>query len=150
MPVAPMLRMASRKGIPSLIQEQNSFPGLTNRLLSKTVDSICVAFDGMEKYFPANKLTVTGNPVRKEIIEMNGNRPEAMLHFGLRDSMKVVLVVGGSQGAPLHKPFHWPSPGGYTYSRHTTDMAVRARISANGQGDRLLPAPVATIASTCA
>jgi UDP-N-acetylglucosamine--N-acetylmuramyl-(pentapeptide) pyrophosphoryl-undecaprenol N-acetylglucosamine transferase len=95
----PMLRVASRKGIPSLIQEQNSFPGITNRLLSKTVDSICVAFEGMEKFFPASKITVTGNPVRKDIIEMNGNRPEAMGHFGLKEGMKVVLVVGGSQGA---------------------------------------------------
>ena len=59
----PMLRVASKRGIPSLIQEQNSFPGITNKLLSKTVDRICVAFDGMEKYFPVSKISITGNPV---------------------------------------------------------------------------------------
>jgi UDP-N-acetylglucosamine--N-acetylmuramyl-(pentapeptide) pyrophosphoryl-undecaprenol N-acetylglucosamine transferase len=95
----PMLRVASRRGIPSLIQEQNSFPGITNRLLSKTVDRICVAFDGMDKYFPASKITITGNPVRKDIIEKEGKLSEAMKFFGLKEGIKTILIIGGSQGA---------------------------------------------------
>lgn len=95
----PMLRVASKKGIPSLIQEQNSFPGITNRLLSKTVDRICVAFDGMEKYFPASKIVITGNPVRKDIIETAGKREEALKFFGLSEAKKTILIIGGSQGA---------------------------------------------------
>lgn len=95
----PMLRVASRRGIPSLIQEQNSFPGITNRLLSKTVDSICVAFENMERYFPQEKITITGNPVRKDIIQTQGKRQEAMKYFGLKEDRKTILVIGGSQGA---------------------------------------------------
>jgi UDP-N-acetylglucosamine--N-acetylmuramyl-(pentapeptide) pyrophosphoryl-undecaprenol N-acetylglucosamine transferase len=95
----PMLRVASRRGIPSLIQEQNSFPGITNRLLSKTVDRICVAFEGMDRYFPAEKITITGNPVRKDIINTRGKRVEAQNFFGLKEGRKTLLVIGGSQGA---------------------------------------------------
>lgn len=95
----PMLRVASKKGIPSLIQEQNSFPGITNRILGKTVDRICVAYEGMEKYFPSSRIVITGNPVRKEIIAMHGKENEAQSFFGLNGKFKTVLVVGGSQGA---------------------------------------------------
>ena len=95
----PMLRVASIKGIPSLIQEQNSFPGITNRLLGKTVDTVCVAFDGMEKYFPSARMVFTGNPVRQEIINMQGNSAEAAGFFGIRPDLKTILVIGGSQGA---------------------------------------------------
>lgn len=95
----PMLRVASRKGIPSLIQEQNSFPGITNRILAKTVDRICVAYEGMEKHFPANRLAITGNPVRKEIIELAGKEETGIRHFGLDKKYKSLLIVGGSQGA---------------------------------------------------
>lgn len=95
----PMLRVASKRGIPSLIQEQNSFPGITNRILSKTVDTICVAYDGMEKYFPKSRMVNTGNPVRKEIIELSGKEDEAKSFFGLNDNYQTLLIVGGSQGA---------------------------------------------------
>ncbi|MEN8224949.1 MAG: undecaprenyldiphospho-muramoylpentapeptide beta-N-acetylglucosaminyltransferase [Bacteroidota bacterium] len=95
----PMLRAASKKGIPSLIQEQNSFPGITNRILSKTVDRICVAFEGMEKYFPASRMVFTGNPVRQDIIRMEGSREEGIRFFGLHENLKTILIVGGSQGA---------------------------------------------------
>ena len=95
----PMLRVASKKGIPSLIQEQNSFPGITNRLLGKTVDTVCVAFEGMEKYFPSAHMVFTGNPVRKDIMRLEGKREEAMGFFGLRPGLKTILVIGGSQGA---------------------------------------------------
>ncbi len=95
----PMLRVASRMGIPSLIQEQNSFPGITNRILAKTVDRICVAFEGMEKYFPESRIVITGNPVRAQIIDMQGSRDEGLGFFGLEPGLKTMLVIGGSQGA---------------------------------------------------
>jgi UDP-N-acetylglucosamine--N-acetylmuramyl-(pentapeptide) pyrophosphoryl-undecaprenol N-acetylglucosamine transferase len=95
----PMLRVASKKGVPSLIQEQNSFPGITNRILGKTVDSICVAYEGMEKYFPASRITITGNPVRKEILHIDGKENEATSFFKLDNHLKTMLIIGGSQGA---------------------------------------------------
>ena len=95
----PLLRVASRRGIPALIQEQNSFPGITNRILSKTVNSICVAFEGMERFFPAEKITITGNPVRSDILNMEGKRSEALDFFKLNPELKTILIVGGSQGA---------------------------------------------------
>ena len=95
----PMLRVAAKKGIPTIIQEQNSFPGLTNRILSKRVDKICVAFDGMEKYFPKEKLVLTGNPVRDEVVKLEGKKDRALEFFNLSGSKKTLLVVGGSLGA---------------------------------------------------
>lgn len=95
----PTLKMAIQKKIPTLIQEQNSYPGITNRLLANKVDKICVAYDGMEKYFPAEKIVKTGNPIRSEVIEIDGKRDEAISFFGLSNEMKTVLVIGGSQGA---------------------------------------------------
>ena len=94
----PTLRMAIRKRIPTLIQEQNSFPGITNRLLAKKVNRICVAYDHMDQYFPKNKIVRTGNPVRDELVDISGNREKAAEFFKL-DARQVVLVVGGSQGA---------------------------------------------------
>jgi len=95
----PALRAAGMLGIPTLIQEQNSFPGITNKLLGKKASRICVAFEGMEKFFPSEKIIITGNPVRKEIIETEGKRGEAAAFFGLKTSKKTVFIVGGSQGA---------------------------------------------------
>lgn len=95
----PLLRVASGMGIPSLIQEQNSFPGITNKLLAKRVNRICVAYPGMEKYFPVNKILVAGNPVRQDILDLEGKRAEAMKFFGLDASKKTLLVIGGSLGA---------------------------------------------------
>ncbi len=94
----PLLRMANHKKIPTLIQEQNSFPGITNRLLAAKVDTICVAYDQMDKYFPGDKIVKTGNPVRDELIDVSGLKTEADQYFGLKKK-PVVLVVGGSQGA---------------------------------------------------
>ncbi|MFC2080978.1 undecaprenyldiphospho-muramoylpentapeptide beta-N-acetylglucosaminyltransferase [Bacteroidota bacterium] len=98
---APVLRKAARMGIPTLIQEQNSYAGVTNRLLAKKSHKICVAYEGMERYFPASKLVMAGNPVRKEIRELSarGNRTEARLEFGLNDDSSVLLILGGSLGA---------------------------------------------------
>lgn len=95
----PLLYVAGRKGIPTLIQEQNSYAGLTNKWLAKSVTTICVAHDGMEKYFPKQKLVVTGNPVRKTI-KLNANRrSEAYRHFELDKAKPTILLIGGSLGA---------------------------------------------------
>ncbi len=95
----PLLYVASRKGIPTLIQEQNSYAGLTNKLLAKSVSKICVAHDGMEKYFPKEKLVVTGNPVRKTILLNPNSKEYAYAHFELNPDKPILLVVGGSLGA---------------------------------------------------
>jgi UDP-N-acetylglucosamine--N-acetylmuramyl-(pentapeptide) pyrophosphoryl-undecaprenol N-acetylglucosamine transferase len=94
----PVLRKAARMGIPTLIQEQNSYAGLTNRLLAKKALKICVAYEGMDKYFPAAKLVLTGNPVRKEIFQP-GSGEDAYAHFGIPGQAKVLLILGGSLGA---------------------------------------------------
>jgi UDP-N-acetylglucosamine--N-acetylmuramyl-(pentapeptide) pyrophosphoryl-undecaprenol N-acetylglucosamine transferase len=95
----PVLRVASNLKFPSLIQEQNSYAGITNRLLAKRVDRICVAYDKMEKYFPADKIVCTGNPVRRDLLEGKTKTEEAIAHFQLQKGKKVLLVVGGSLGA---------------------------------------------------
>lgn len=82
-----------------LIQEQNSYPGLTNRLLGKKADKICVAYENMEKYFPKNKLYITGNPIREEVVNVEGKRQDALDYFGLTGNGPVLLVTGGSLGA---------------------------------------------------
>ena len=94
---APVLLAATSRAIPSLIQEQNSYAGLVNKLLARRVDRICVAYEGMEKFFPADKLVLTGNPVRTEIAR--GDRAEALRFFGLDPNKKTLLVIGGSLGA---------------------------------------------------
>ncbi len=95
----PLLYAASRKKIPTLIQEQNSYPGITNRLLAGRVDRICVAYAGMEKYFPKEKLILTGNPVRQNVVHLEGKRPRGLEHFNLPDGKKILLVIGGSLGS---------------------------------------------------
>ncbi|WP_436518065.1 undecaprenyldiphospho-muramoylpentapeptide beta-N-acetylglucosaminyltransferase [Ekhidna sp. To15] len=95
----PLLYAATKKGVPTLIQEQNSYAGLTNKWLAKKVNKICVAHDGMEKYFPANKLVVTGNPVRKTIKLNPNRRDEAYKYFELDSAKPTLLVIGGSLGA---------------------------------------------------
>ena len=94
---APVLLAATSRAIPSLIQEQNSYAGLVNKLLARRVNKICVAYDGMEKFFPKEKLVLTGNPVRAEIA--HGDRAEALRFFGLDPARQTLLVVGGSLGA---------------------------------------------------
>ncbi|MBK9758433.1 MAG: undecaprenyldiphospho-muramoylpentapeptide beta-N-acetylglucosaminyltransferase [Flavobacteriales bacterium] len=95
----PTLAAAQRAGVRTLIQEQNSYPGATNRLLSKKVDRICVAYAGMEKFFPSEKLLLTGNPVRQEVVRLAGKGPRGLEHFGLREGGPIVFVTGGSLGA---------------------------------------------------
>jgi UDP-N-acetylglucosamine--N-acetylmuramyl-(pentapeptide) pyrophosphoryl-undecaprenol N-acetylglucosamine transferase len=95
----PTLRTASALGIPTLIQEQNSYPGITNRILAPKASRICVAYDGMEKYFPAAKILLTGNPVREDILNIHNKNPEAYDYFRLDPKRKTVLVTGGSLGS---------------------------------------------------
>lgn len=95
----PLLYVASSKGIPSLIQEQNSYPGITNKLLSKKTQKICVAYDGLERFFPSDKIIKTGNPVRQDLLDINSKKAEAIKHFNLVEDKKTLLVLGGSLGA---------------------------------------------------
>lgn len=95
----PLLFAATAMGVPSLIQEQNSFAGVTNRILSKRAKKICVAYEGMEKYFPQEKIVLTGNPVRSDLKDLSSKRNEALNYFGLRPELPVLLVIGGSLGA---------------------------------------------------
>jgi len=95
----PLLWAATSNKIPSIIQEQNSFPGITNRLLAKRVQKICVAYDGMEKFFPAKNIVMTGNPVRQDITKAAGKEVQAAEFFGLDRNKKMLLIIGGSLGA---------------------------------------------------
>lgn len=97
---APLLWSACRKGIPSLIQEQNGFAGLTNKILGKKVDRICVAYEGMERFFPADKIVLTGNPIRKEITPATDMmKKEAAEYYRLDPGRKCMFIVGGSLGS---------------------------------------------------
>ena len=97
---APLLWAASRMGIPTLIQEQNGFAGLTNKILGKKAMSICVAYEGMERFFPADKIVLSGNPIRKEIVAADEKmKTEAMEFYGLNPEMKHIFIVGGSLGS---------------------------------------------------
>ncbi len=95
----PTLNEAARMGVPCLIQEQNSYAGVTNKLLAKKAERICVAYDGMERFFPADKLLKTGNPVRQSLLQCGMKRDEAVRSFGLDPARRTVLIVGGSLGA---------------------------------------------------
>ena len=95
----PILKAALKKGVAALIQEQNSYAGMTNKLLSQKVHKICVAYDNMERYFPKEKIILTGNPVRKDLISSEFNKQEAQSHYGVADNSKTILIVGGSLGA---------------------------------------------------
>lgn len=95
----PTLWSASRHGIKTLIQEQNSYAGVTNKLLASKASAICVAYDGMERFFPKEKITLTGNPVRPELTDNSITRTEAAEFFGIDKDKKTILVIGGSLGA---------------------------------------------------
>ena len=95
----PTLMVANRKAIPTLIQEQNSFPGITNKLLSKKANVICVAYDNLERFFPMDKIVKTGNPVRQDLLNIYSKVEEGKTFFQLDKKMKTILVLGGSLGA---------------------------------------------------
>ena len=97
---APLLWAAGRMGIPTLIQEQNGFAGLTNKILGKKAKSICVAYEGMERFFPADRIVLSGNPIRKEIVAADAQmKAEALEFYGLDPEMKHIFIVGGSLGS---------------------------------------------------
>jgi len=95
----PLLQAAGQAGIPTVIQEQNSFPGITNKLLSKKANAICVAYGNLERFFPKEKIVLTGNPVRQDLIDIESKRDEAIAFYGLDPNKKTLLVLGGSLGA---------------------------------------------------
>ena len=95
----PVLYTASLKGVPTIIQEQNSYPGITNKLLSKRVNKICVAYEGLDRFFPKNKIIISGNPVRQDLLNLEQNTKEAISFFNLESDKKTLLVLGGSLGA---------------------------------------------------
>jgi UDP-N-acetylglucosamine--N-acetylmuramyl-(pentapeptide) pyrophosphoryl-undecaprenol N-acetylglucosamine transferase len=94
-----VLKEAQRRGIPTLLQEQNSYAGVTNKLLAAKANSICVAYDGMERFFPADKIKKTGNPVRANIVNLNLSQEDAKRQLGFNPNRPLVVVVGGSLGA---------------------------------------------------
>ncbi len=95
----PLLKMANSRNIPTLIQEQNSYPGITNRLLGKQADVICTAYENLERFFPAEKIKITGNPVREDLLKVQGKREEALSFFKLKETKTTLLILGGSLGA---------------------------------------------------
>ena len=95
----PTLKMAGSMGIPTLIQEQNSYAGVTNKILAKSACKICVAYEGMERFFPADKIILTGNPVRQSLLNASVDKADAVKSFGLKAEMPTVLIIGGSLGA---------------------------------------------------
>ncbi|MGB0915686.1 MAG: UDP-N-acetylglucosamine--N-acetylmuramyl-(pentapeptide) pyrophosphoryl-undecaprenol N-acetylglucosamine transferase, partial [Crocinitomicaceae bacterium] len=95
----PTLKAATMLKVPSVVQEQNSFPGKTNKILSKSVSKICVAYDGLERFFPKEKIVFTGNPTRKDMIETAGKEAEGYEFYGFDPKKKTILIIGGSLGA---------------------------------------------------
>lgn len=95
----PLLMAAHNMGVPTLIQEQNSYAGVTNKSLSKKTRKICVAYEGMDKFFPADKIILTGNPIRRESVDIEGKRAFALQMFGLQEHRRTILILGGSLGA---------------------------------------------------
>jgi UDP-N-acetylglucosamine--N-acetylmuramyl-(pentapeptide) pyrophosphoryl-undecaprenol N-acetylglucosamine transferase len=95
----PTLNTAASMGVPCLIQEQNSYAGVTNKLLAKKAEKICVAYEGMERFFPAEKIIMTGNPVRQALLNTKISREDAVKSFGLNPEKKTILLLGGSLGA---------------------------------------------------
>ncbi len=95
----PLLHVAGKMKIPTLIQEQNSYAGITNKLLAKRAQRICVAYEGMERFFSADKIVLTGNPVRNDLLDIAQKRTDALAFFGLNPNRKTILIIGGSLGA---------------------------------------------------
>lgn len=95
----PLLQVANQRDIPTLLQEQNSLPGITNKMLAKKADVICTAYENMQKFFPPEKVVLTGNPVRQDLLQVDTKREQALKFFALDPEMKSVLVLGGSLGA---------------------------------------------------
>jgi len=136
----PVLLSASLKGIPTLIQEQNSYAGLTNKVLARWASRICVAYPGMEAFFPGEKIQLTGNPVRTDILSAAGKRAEGLARFGLQPERRTLLIIGGSQGArtineSIEKDLGQLVQGGYQVIWQTgTSFLERAKKAVAAQG----------------
>jgi UDP-N-acetylglucosamine--N-acetylmuramyl-(pentapeptide) pyrophosphoryl-undecaprenol N-acetylglucosamine transferase len=115
----PALKSAVSNKIPTLIQEQNSYPGITNKILGSKVNTICVAYDGMERFFPKEKIVLTGNPVRQDLIHISEKRDESFRFFNLKNNMTTILVLGGSLGAR-------------TINRSVTHCIINQNITSKG------------------
>ncbi len=150
---APLLYSAGMKGIPTLIQEQNGYAGLTNKILGKKAEKVCVAYEGMERFFPAEKIVITGNPIRKEIVpSTEESRNEAFQFYGLNPGKKHIFIVGGSLGSgTLNKSVQqWISEGCQggedieviwqcgKYYKDSVDAFMK-EASAKGLGGNILP-----------
>lgn len=128
----PVLTVAVRKNIPTLIQEQNSYAGITNKILGKRVDKICVAYEGMEKFFPVGKIVLTGNPVRKELDGISTKRVEGFNYFNLDPGLPVILILGGSLGAQTINESVW----------NHLDLIVNSKVQCLWQTGKLYHARV--------
>ena len=95
----PLLKIANSKGIPTVLQEQNSFPGITNKWLADKAHKICVAYEGLERFFPKEKISITGNPIRQDLLDIASKRAEGITNFKLDVGRKTLLIIGGSLGA---------------------------------------------------
>jgi UDP-N-acetylglucosamine--N-acetylmuramyl-(pentapeptide) pyrophosphoryl-undecaprenol N-acetylglucosamine transferase len=95
----PVLKMAAKAGLPYVLQEQNSYAGVTNKLLAKKASAVCVAYPQMERFFPKDRIVLTGNPIRKDLLKVLPSKDEAKIHFGLDQHKKTLLILGGSLGA---------------------------------------------------
>ncbi len=134
----PTLQMANRKGIPTLVQEQNSYPGITNKILAKKANTICVAYDGLERFFPKEKIVKTGNPVRQDLLNISSKQKEAQEFFDLDVSKKTVLVLGGSLGARainklIEKELNWCKENNVQLIWQTGKLYIEAYKKYGGQ-----------------
>lgn len=134
----PTLKAAQKKGVPTLIQEQNSYAGVTNKLLAKKADRICVAYEGMDRFFPADKIILTGNPIRHDLHDPSLSREGARRRFGLDGDKPTILVIGGSLGAltineSMEKGLRRLTDAGYQVIWQTgKSFAERAKNTAKG------------------
>ena len=134
----PTLKAAQRAGVPTLIQEQNSYAGVTNKLLARKAKKICVAYEGMERFFPADKIVLTGNPIRADLRDRSLTQGDARRRFGLDSDRATILVIGGSLGAltineSLERGLRRLTEAGYQVIWQTgKSFADRARAAAKG------------------
>ena len=144
----PLLKAATRQGVPALVQEQNSYPGITNKLLASKVQKLCVAYADMDRFFPKEKIMLTGNPVRQDIKNLEAKRIRGLEHFGLNSDKKTVLVVGGSLGARTIN--HAIDAGIEEFAKHNiqlvwqtgklyVDEAAKAVAKYEGKGIKTMP-----------
>ena len=117
----PILRAANEVGIPTVLQEQNSFAGITNKILARKASAICVAYEGMEKFFPADKIKLTGNPLRSDVTLISDKRKKALEYFGLDPDKKTLAILGGSGGALT---LNEAMGGAYDFLSHQTNVQV--------------------------